>query len=65
MSSRLQSFVSEFKDTFTSGGPGAYLDLLLRGGGAQIFSLIQAQNVQIKCLVIFNNICIQIWFVHS
>jgi hypothetical protein len=44
MSSRLLSFVSEFKDTFTSGGPGAYLDLLLGGWGAnQIFSLIRAQ----------------------
>jgi hypothetical protein len=30
---------------------GAYLDLLL--GGTQIFSLIQAQNLQVKFLVIF------------
>jgi hypothetical protein len=31
---------------------GAYKDLLL-GGGTQIFSLIKAQNVQVKFLLIF------------
>jgi hypothetical protein len=31
---------------------GAYIDLLL-GEGNQIFSLIQAQNLQVKLLVIF------------
>jgi hypothetical protein len=56
MISRLQIFVSEFKDTFTYGGPGVYSDLLLGEGGTnQIFSLIQAQNVQVKCLVIFKS----------
>jgi hypothetical protein len=35
--------------------PGAYLDLLLGGGGTQFFSFIQAQNLQIKCLVIFKS----------
>jgi hypothetical protein len=33
---------------------GAYLNLLLEGGN-QIFSLIQAQNLQVKCLVIFKS----------
>jgi hypothetical protein len=36
-------------DTFSE---GAYLYLLLEGG-TQIFSLIQAQNLQVKLLVIF------------
>jgi hypothetical protein len=54
--SQLQNFVSEFKDTFSSEGSEAYLDLLLLGRGRlKFFSLIQAQNIQIKCLVIFKS----------
>jgi hypothetical protein len=33
----------------------AYLDLLLGGGETQIFSLIQAQHLQVKFLVIFKS----------
>jgi hypothetical protein len=36
-------------------GVGAYLDLLLEGGATQIISLIQAQNLQVKFLVIFKS----------
>jgi hypothetical protein len=38
--------------------PGVYLDLLLwgeRGGTTQIFSSIEAQNLQVKFLVVFKS----------
>jgi hypothetical protein len=34
---------------------GSYLDLLLGGGATEFFSLIEAQNLQVKFLVIFKS----------